>query len=123
MTIITLSTVGFGEVRPLTDEGRMFTSILIISSFGAFAYSISVISQSVFTGELARFFKSYRLNNNIQNLSSHVIICGFGRNGRRAAKKLEAYGEKFIVIENNEEIISTFLAESGISFHSWRCHF
>lgn len=116
MTIITVSTVGFSEIYPLSSGGRLFTSFLIICSFGTFAYGITIISRSVLTGELTHFYKLYRLESTIQNLSSHVIICGFGRNGRRAAKKLEAYGEKYLVIEQNDEIISNFLIDSGVLF-------
>tara|TARA_B100001245_G_scaffold236684_1_gene229899 strand:+ start:7272 stop:8285 length:1014 start_codon:yes stop_codon:yes gene_type:complete len=116
MTILTLSTVGFNEVRPLSAEGRAFTSILIISSFGTFAYGISVISRSILTGELGQYFKLYRLEKSIQNLSDHTIICGYGRNGRRAAKKLKAYGQKFVVIENDEEIINKHLLDEGILY-------
>lgn len=116
MTIITLSTVGFGEIHPLSPSGRFFTSILIISSFGTFAFGISVISRSVLSGEFRQLVKKYRLDNTIENLSGHVIICGFGRNGRRAARKLTAYGEKFVIIENSEDIISHHLLDEGILF-------
>ncbi len=116
MTIITLSTVGFNEVRPLSESGRVFTSILIIGSFGTFAYGISVISRSVLTGELGRYLKLYRLEKTIRNLEGHTIICGYGRNGRRAAQKLKAYGEKFVVIENNEDIINQYLKEEGVLY-------
>lgn len=109
MTVITLSTVGFAEVKTLTEEGKIFTTFLIISSFGTFAYGISVISRSILSGEFKQHVKKYRLSNTIENLSGHIIICGFGRNGRRAARKLEAYGEKILVLENNEDTIQQFL--------------
>lgn len=116
MTVITISTVGFKEVRPLSPAGQLFTSFLIIGSFGTFAYGISVVTRSILNGELAEYFKLYRLEKTIQNLEGHVIIAGFGRNGRRAAQKLKAYGSDFIVIENNEEIISQHLRGSNLLF-------
>lgn len=109
MTVITLSTVGFLEVRPLSSSGQLFTSLLIISSFGIFAYAISVITRSVLSGELGRYYKIIKVQNKIDQLNNHVVICGYGRNGRRAAKKLQAYNQEFVVIENNPQIIEQYL--------------
>lgn len=109
MTVITLSTVGFKEVRPLSDGGQLFTAFLIISSFGIFAYAISTLTRSVLSGELGAYYKVYRLENQINELSNHVIVCGYGRNGRRAAKKLKAYKQDFVVLESSEEIIEQHL--------------
>lgn len=116
MTVITISTVGFKEVRPLSPIGQLFTAFLIIGSFGTFAYSISVITRSILNGELAEYLKLYRLEKTIQNLKGHVIIAGYGRNGRRAAQKLRAYGTEFLVIENDEDIISQYLQGGNILF-------
>lgn len=112
MTVITVSTVGFKEVRPLSDEGQLFTAFLIISSFGIFAYAISMLTRSVLSGELGSYYKVYRLESQIEKLSDHIIICGYGRNGRRAARKLSAYNQKYIVVENDEDIVQTYLFES-----------
>lgn len=116
MTVITLSTVGFKEVRPLTGNGQIFTALLIISSFGIFAYAISVVTRSILTGELGSYYKVYRLHNHIQKLEGHVIICGFGRNGRRAAKKLKAYQQDYVVVENNENTIEKHLKGTDTLF-------
>ena len=116
MTVITISTVGFKEVRPLSPAGQLFTSFLIIGSFGTFAYGISVITRSILNGELAAYFKIYRLEKTIENLEDHVIIAGYGRNGRRAAQKLKAYGTNFLVIEQDEEIISQHLRGGDILY-------
>ncbi len=116
MSVITLSTVGFSEVRPLSDGGKLFTSLLIISSFGIFAYGVSQITRVLVSGDLGRYFKIYRLEKNIEKLSQHVIICGFGRNGRRAAKKLEAYNKHYVVIEQDQDIINTFLLQQKIPY-------
>lgn len=116
MTVITLSTVGFKEVRPLSENGQLFTAFLIISSFGIFAYAISTLTRSVLSGELGAYYKVYRLENQINQLNDHVIVCGYGRNGRRAAKKLKAYGQSFVVLENSEEIVDHYLKETDVLF-------
>jgi voltage-gated potassium channel len=104
MTIITVATVGFGEVHPLDEVGRVFTAFLIIISFGTFAYAISSITRFVIDGEFNEFFKKRKLNTSIQKLSNHVIICGYGRNGRQAAQVLKKHNQRFVVIEKNADI-------------------
>lgn len=116
MTVITVSTVGFKEVRPLSESGQIFTAFLIIGSFGIFAYAISTVTRSVLSGELGSYYKVYRLERRIETLEGHIIVCGYGRNGRRAASKLEAYGQDFVVIENDEQIINQYLKDSDTMF-------
>ena len=105
MTIITISTVGFQEVHPLSPEGRLFASFLIITSFGTFAYAISAITSYLVGGEYKIYFKQYRLNKQLEKLSGHVILCGFGRVGKQAAADLRAYDQSFVIVENNEGVI------------------
>ncbi len=107
MTIITVATVGFGEVHPLSDAGKIFTAFLIMTSFGIFAYSISLITRYIVDGEFQHFFKSYRMNNTIEKIENHVIICGYGRNGRQAAHVLKQHNQRFVVIEQKHEVVSS----------------
>lgn len=105
MTIITVSTVGFSEIRPLTEAGRIFTSILIISSFGTFAFAISSLTKIILNGEFRQYLKQYKVNNEIQHLSNHVIVCGYGRNGQQAVETLLLHKQKVVVIENNPALV------------------
>ena len=57
MTVITMATVGYGEVEPLSDNGRLFTVFLIITSFGTFAYAVTTVTKFIIDGELKNFFK------------------------------------------------------------------
>lgn len=104
MTIITIATVGYGEVEPLSVTGKLFTVFLIITSFGTFAYAVSAITRFVVDGEFNEFFKNKKLNAAIEKLSGHVIICGFGRNGRQAAHVLKKHNRRFVVVENNAQV-------------------
>ncbi|WMX12499.1 MULTISPECIES: TrkA family potassium uptake protein [unclassified Aureispira] len=99
MTIITLSTVGFGEVQPLSPNGQVFTSFLIIFNLGVFAYAISIISNFILEGELRVFLKDYKMYQKIQKLEDHTIVCGFGRHGRQICKELTKNNLPFVVIE------------------------
>lgn len=115
MTILTVSTVGFREVQPLSVEGRIFTSFLIIFSFGIFAYTVSYITRYIVAGDLQNYLKNYQVDAYIERISDHVIVCGYGRNGAQAVKTLIAYGRECIVVENDEKRIAK-LKEANLLF-------
>jgi voltage-gated potassium channel len=106
MTIITIATVGYGEVEPLSVGGKLFTVFLIITSFITFAYAVSSVTKFLMDGELVLFFKNKRLNAAVEKLTDHVIICGYGRNGKQAAQILKKHNKRFVVIEDDEKITS-----------------
>ena len=116
MTVITVATVGYREVKELDDAGKIFTSFLIIFSIGTFAYAISVITRYVIEGEFQTYFRHYKVNKEILKLKDHVIVCGFGRNGRQACEQLRSGNEKFVAIESNPKIIATLHEDENILF-------
>ena len=105
MTVITLATVGFTEVQPLSDTGKIFTSFFIIYNLGVFALIISAITSYLVEGELVEVLNIYRLNQKVKKLHNHVIICGFGRNGNRACQEFVKHHIPFVVIETDSEKI------------------
>jgi voltage-gated potassium channel len=110
-TIIILSTVGLGVVHTLSNEGRWFVSILIIISIGIFAYGITQITSYIMEGEVQRYFKLKKILKMIDKIQGHVIVCGFGRNGKQACKQLKSHGQQFVVIENSEKGIEDLKEE------------
>lgn len=104
MTIITISTVGFNEVQELSDAGKLFTSFLIITSFGTFAYALTSITSYIVGGEYRKYFSEYKSLKTAQNMDNHTIVCGYGRVGKQAAHDLRFYKKNFIVVERNTEI-------------------
>jgi len=108
MTIITISTVGFDEVNDLSDYGRLFTSFLIISSFGTFAYAITNVTRYLVGGEYRRYLKEYRLMRETRKMEEHVIICGFGRVGMQVASDIISHKDDFIILEKDDEIIQEY---------------
>ena len=102
MTTIAITTVGFSEVRPLSDSGRLFTVFLLITSWITFAWAIARITQFVITGEIYKYFKTRKNMKAINQLNNHVILCGFGRNGQQAARTLKNHNMPFVVIEKEE---------------------
>ncbi|WP_343487824.1 NAD-binding protein [Allomuricauda sp. d1] len=105
MTIITVTTVGFAEVKPLDTEAKIFTVFLIVTSVFIFGFAISVITEYILSRNSLQILKKKRVRNMIKNLSDHVVICGYGRNGMQAADKLKAYKMPFVVIEKDKNII------------------
>ena len=101
MTILTISTVGFAEVKPLSDPGRIFTMCLIVANLGVFAYLASLLSTFFLDGEFIKAYKTHRMKDAISKLEGHIIICGFGRNGREAAKIFQHGKRDFVVVEKN----------------------
>ena len=116
MTIITIGTVGYGEVKALDDAGKLFMSFLIIISITTFAYAISVITRYVIEGEFQTYFRHYKVNKEIQKLKDHVIVCGYGRNGKQACDQLRSEKVKFVAIESNPQIIQDMQMEPDVLF-------
>ena len=110
-TVITASTVGFEEVHPLSNSGMFFTTIYIIFNLAIFAFVISSLTSYLFEGELNRVFHFYLTTRELMRLKDHVIVCGFGRNGRKAAEELIAAGKEFLVIDNNSDLANQLAPE------------
>ena len=106
MTMITVATVGFGEVHDLSIEGQYFTSFLIITSFGSFAYALTSLTTFVVGGQYRKHLREYKMTQQLKKMKDHVIVCGYGRVGRQVAQDLSANGIQFVIIEMDEHVIS-----------------
>lgn len=113
MTIITLSTVGFGELRPLSPAGKLFTSVLILSGVGTLAYAAAAITEEVLDRRLRHHNRRRRME--IESLRGHVIVCGFGRMGETVCEQLAARGVRLVVVEKDAEQVAV-LSERGLLF-------
>ena len=89
MTIITITTVGFGEVQPLDSQSKLFTVGIILTSAVTVGYALKVITEYLISKNNINELKQKKMQKIIDNLSGHVIICGYGRNGKQAAKNLK----------------------------------
>ena len=112
MAAITVTTVGFQEVRPLSPAGRVFTSLLIFFGVGTVLYILSSLTQSVVEGKLREMLGRRTLERKIRSLKDHYIICGYGRIGSLVADMLLERGKKVVVIESHPETIAR-LEEEG----------
>ncbi|MBU2920174.1 potassium channel protein [Winogradskyella psychrotolerans] len=115
MTVITVTTVGFAEVIPLDPQSKIFTIFLILTSVVIVGYAISIITDYILSRNNFEDIKQRKMQKKIDAMSNHIIICGYGRNGKQAAKKLLAYDKPFVIIERDKEIIEKF-QENNIPF-------
>ena len=111
MTTITLATIGYNEVEPLSDAGKIFNIIFIISSFAVFAFIISSLTRDIVSGEMARHLKNRKFMNAINKFSGHIIVCGFGRHGQKAAEILSANKMDYVVIDRDDVHMKNWLDE------------
>ncbi len=105
MVVITISTVGFGEVKPLSPEGRIYTTIFIIFNLLIVGIVLRNVISYLFDEQFFRLLKERAIKRKMKSIENHTIVCGFGRNGLRAVKELLAHKEKVVVIENDVKVM------------------
>lgn len=105
MTVITITTVGFGEVVPLDNPSKIFTIFLILISIVVVGYALSIITEYILSKNNIEELKQKKMQKLIDSYKNHIIICGYGRNGKQAARKLAAYKRSFVVIERDKDVV------------------
>lgn len=115
-TIITIATVGFEEVHQLDNRGMWFTSFLVVVSIGIFFYSVTSFTRYIVEGVFMNTYKDSKVKRKIEKLSDHVVICGYGRNGKQAAIELHEHDVKVVIIEQNPEIIQVLRETPGMLY-------
>jgi voltage-gated potassium channel len=110
MTVTTVTTVGYREVRPLDTEGRVFTIVLVLFGVGTAFYLLTTFVALVIEGDLGAALGMTRMKGRIEQLRDHYILCGYGRVGEEIARELAERKIPFVVIENNEEARSRAIA-------------
>ncbi len=116
MTIITISTVGYSEVKPLSDAGHLFTSLLIIANVGIFTYTLAVFSYYIVQGQIFKSFHTSLITAQIDRLRDHVIVCGYGRYGREIISYLRKHGQSFVIIENDPQKVAEMQKDGEILY-------
>jgi voltage-gated potassium channel len=109
MSLITVSTVGYGEIHTLSTAGRIFNSFLIVFGVSTMFFAIGAMTQTIIELELGEVFDKRRAKRMIDKLQNHYIVCGYGRVGRSAAAELQRAGASFVVVDRNREKIERAL--------------
>jgi voltage-gated potassium channel len=115
MTLTTVTTVGYGEIRPLSHIGRVFNSFLIFFGVSVMLLAIGAMTQTIIELELNQFFGKRRVKKMIEKLSGHYIVCGFGRVGRGAADELRRQGAKFVVVDSHDEVVEEAMKDGMLA--------
>ncbi len=112
MTVITLTTVGYGEVRPLSPLGRVYTMLLILGGVGLMLYVVGALARVVVEGEIREALGKRKLQKYLKQLKDHYIICGYGRIGEIIARQLSQAKVPLVIVENHPETLAR-LEDSG----------
>ena len=114
MTVTTISTVGYGEVHPLTPAGRAFTVTLIVAGVGTMLYAFGVFAEMLSTGYFGDVRRRRRVENRLQRLRDHFIVCGYGRIGTRIVSELDQQGASWVVVDNNPDALARLETEERL---------
>jgi voltage-gated potassium channel len=115
MTVTTLSTVGFGEIHPLSTMGRAFTMVLILGGVFTFFYAASEVIRAVVSGEVRDILGRRQMERSLAELKEHLIVCGFGRMGRLVCQEFSKQQLPFVVIERLPDLLEGFKMPFGIA--------
>lgn len=115
MTVTTMTTVGYGEVVPLGQGGRLFVIIFLMAGFAIVSYGVVEIGQWIFSSDMRLFLEKRRMDKELQKLQDHFIVCGFGRMGLTICDHLQERERAFVVIDTDESLL-----RGGCTRHNWR---
>ena len=115
-TIITIATVGFEEVHQLDNHGMWFTSFLVVVSIGIFFYAVTSFTRYIVEGVFRNTYKDSKVKRRIEKLSDHVIICGYGRNGKQATIELSEHQVKVVVVEQDTDTVQLLRETNGMLY-------
>jgi voltage-gated potassium channel len=118
MTLITITTVGYQEVHPLSQAGRIFNSFLIFFGVTAMFVAVGAMTQTIIELQMQDRFGKRRTRRTIMHLKDHFIVCGFGRVGRNAALELQSAGVPFLVIDRNEQRVERATQMGMLALHA-----
>ncbi len=114
MTVITLTTIGYGEIYPLSPAGRAFTIFLILGGVFTFFYASSEIIRIVVSGEVRDILGRQRMERSLSQLRDHMIVCGFGRMGRLVCQEFSRNRTSFVIVDLDPDLLADFEIPYGI---------
>ena len=114
MTVITITTVGFLEVQPLSRDGRTFTMLLALGGIFTLFYAAMELIRGVVSGEVRSAIGRQRMERSLADLKGHLVVCGFGRMGRLACQEFSNLGQPFVVVDRDAAVLQGFALAHGI---------
>jgi voltage-gated potassium channel len=117
MTVMTVTTVGFGEVHPLSTAGRAFTIFLMLGGIFTMFYVMGEVIRAIVSGEVGALMGRQHLEQALGRLNQHLIVCGFGRMGQLVCREFAAQKIPFVIIDRNSDLLENFKVPHGIPLH------
>jgi voltage-gated potassium channel len=117
MAVITVTTVGFGEVQPLHYAGQVFTIFLVFIGVAAFTYFATTVANYLIAGEIKGFLERRKMQKHIEQLSDHFIVCGYGRMGEQVAREFRREKHSLVVIERSDEAAARAIEAGYLVVH------
>jgi voltage-gated potassium channel len=117
MTVITISTVGFSEVNPVSNQGRILTMTVLISGLGVLAYVVGTLTRTLVEGQLLEVMGRKKLERQIQKLKDHYIICGYGRVGRIICEEIKKSRPTPLVVIDSDNTLTPMIEEHGYLYY------
>jgi len=121
-TVMTLTTIGYGDFAPRTHAGMLFTVILVIFGVGTMLYTVGLVAQIMVEGRLTMLLGRGKMEKTIDKMKNHYIVCGCGRIGYLICKELAAEKVDFVVVDNNPEVIQKIGEEGFVYFRGDAIH-
>jgi voltage-gated potassium channel len=117
MTVITITTVGYGEIVPLHGPGRLFTMALLFAGFGVIMLAVGVLTQAAVEGSLTRVVERRRVQKQVDKLKNHFVLCGCGRIGRYILDELRQVNVGVVVIDQSESVLAELAEKNVLCLH------
>ncbi len=118
MAVITLSTVGFGMLKPLSTPGKIFTIVLIVVGVATFSYHISKLAQLLVEKGFLEALEKRRMQRKMQELTDHYIVCGHGRIGSVVVRELQRRGTTLVVLEQDAQVVASLEEEGTLALQA-----
>ena len=120
MTVITITTIGYGEIIPLSTAGKVFNLMLICVGWIGLVLAARMAGEIIIHGQMTKIFGRHRMDKKLASLKDHFVVCGYGRVGGVVCEELTNYNTRFVVIERNPESVEE-LINKGYAFYQGDC--
>ncbi len=117
MTIISVATVGYGEIHNLSTAGRIVTMVILVLGVGIFGYAINILTAATVEGHLKEYWYRKKMQKNISKLKGHYIICGYGRIGKTINEMLQDKGYQTVILENHQPTYETLKQQGQLHLY------
>ncbi|HEX5271612.1 MAG TPA: potassium channel protein [Gemmataceae bacterium] len=116
-TVVTLTTIGYGDLTPKTDGGKLFTMVLVLGGVFTLFYLAADSIRAVVSGEVRAHLGKQRMERTLAEMKDHLVVCGYGRMGKLVCRDFSAQGVRFVVIDRDEEALADFALPGGAALH------